>query len=70
MGSYKIQKIDCLMGTDRENCAGSVGFVRGEPVIIFRIREDRLVDLINGAGEFEFGWAASAINVLSKSSHD
>lgn len=67
MGNYELRKIDCLLGRNREKCLGSIGIARGNPVIIFRLREDGLVDVINSQGEIEYGWAASSVEVIVES---
>jgi len=64
MGNYELRKIGCLLGRKREKCLGSIGIARGNPVIIFRLREDRLVDVINSQGEIEYGWAPSAVEAV------
>lgn len=67
MGNYELRKIDCLLGRKREKCLGSIAIARGNPVIIFRLREYGLVDVINSQGEIEYGWAASAVEAIVES---
>ena len=64
MENYKLYKIDCLLGEKRAACEGLPGLARNKGIIVKKVREDRLVDIININGEVEYGWAPSAVKVF------
>lgn len=64
MENYKLYKIDCLLGQKCYACEGLPGLVRGKGIIVKKVREDRLIDIVNIHGEVEYGWAPSAVKVF------
>lgn len=64
MESYKLYKIDCLLGQNRADCEGLPGLARGKGIIVKKVREDRLIDIVNIHGQVEYGWAPSAVKVF------
>ena len=64
MENYTLYKIDCLLGEKRAACEGLPGLARGKGIIVKKVREDRLIDIINAQGEVEYGWAPSSVEVF------